>query len=60
MLWGHYVAGNIAYELVRALEHVVSALYQSLNNYSHSFAGRKVGRRFQLGVVLTVGVRYKL
>ena len=57
-LWGYYVGGNIAFELSPQWSIVGSAQYQSLNNYSHNFGGRKVVGDFNSAWFFTVGVGY--
>ena len=59
MLWGYYIAGNIAYELDERWSIVASAQYQSLNNYSHSFGGRLVEGDFNSAWFFTIGVGLK-
>jgi len=59
MLWGYYVAGNIAYELDERWSIVASAQYESLNNYTHSFGGRTVEGDFNSAWFFTIGVGLK-
>jgi len=59
MLWGYYIAANVALELDERWSIVGSAQYQSLNNYSHSFGGRRVEGDFNSAWFFTLGVGLK-
>lgn len=57
-LWGGYVGGNLSWQFAEDWSLIGGAHYQSLGNYAHSFAGRKVKVQLRNTVFVTLGVGY--
>jgi hypothetical protein len=58
VLWGGYVEANVIYKLNEHWSAVGGAQYQNLDNYTHTFGGRKVAIDLSKSFFVTIGVGY--